>query len=597
MATQSTPLFAFLNRYRWFLAYFSLIFISLILRLWQLGIIPPAIHHDEIYYAVEAQTIVVAGQDPSGTWRPWELRPAHVLYAELPGTLFSFGSWLSRTPLVAARLSSVIAGLGLSLALAWFSWGLFKKRDLAFITAVLASFNPWIFQFSRMTFDALFSLVFYYLGLAILINTKKWWRITAALPLILGFFQYQGLKIVFLPMLLIALGYVVYQEWPPRREKNAGLLKRFAPVGVLAMVGLVLMVSFVIRLKSQSANARVNDLIFFNDTYVTLRVNDQRRLSITSPLSSLLTNKVTVITWELLYKYVHAFHPILLFVIGEPIRNPFSVWSLGLFHVTDFFLIVFGIAALWQASKWRAQSLFLLGLAVIAPLPLAINTIEAWIIFRASLLFPILVVVAAVGWDFLWSQRRALVKIGLVTIYGTSVLWFGYHYFFRYPIYSTNGRAFAERVMSNYLHRLPPGTKAQVLGDQSEFLFYNFLFHNRLITKENIPAINTSMVSRHFELNNTVFDTRCVSFKGDNSDDVIISDSTNTLCDGEKLASDSALVTNIPSPIDSGTLFRIYNDPLCTKYSLEKFSRIQDIKTLNVEALTDEEFCKRLIIY
>lgn len=585
------------SRYKWWLAYFFLIGVGLFFRLWQLGIIPPAIVHDEIYYAVEAQTIALNGQDPSGTWHPWELRPAHVLYAELPGTLFSLGAWVSRTPLVAARLTSVLAGVSLALVLAWLVWGLFKKPGLSFMTALIAMFNPWIFQFSRMTFDSLLSLVFYYLGLAILVNTRKWHRLWALLPLIIGFFQYQGLKIVFVPMMMVTLGYLVIQEWPARKVNWSELSRRWAPLLVIASAVIVVMGSYLFRLQSQSANVRIGDILFFNESYVSRLVDEQRRLSIDSPLASVFTNKITVIAWEFLYKYVHAFHPILLFVVGEQVRNPFSVWSLGLFHIVDVILIIVGAVALWQNRQRHLPGLLLLGLAVIAPLPLAINTIDAWIIFRASLLFPVLVIIAAVGWDVLWSQPHRWVKGSLVLIYSLAIVWFGYHYFFRYPIYSTMGSAFAERVMANYLYRLGPDARATVLGDQAEFLFYNFIFHNRLITDSNIADINQALQSRHFTLHNVMVDTRCVSFKGDEGQGVILSDATNVICDGESLPTTSSKVTNIVSPIDSGAVFRIYNDPLCTQYSLNSFSRVQDWETLNVEQLSNEEFCKRLVIY
>lgn len=591
----------FLKQYRWHLTYLALILIGLFLRLWQLGIIPPAIHHDEIYYAVEAQTIAVSASDPSGTWRPWHFRPAHVLYAELPGTVVALGTLLSSTPLIAARLSSVVAGVVLPLALAWLAWGLFRRREISLVVTVLALFNPWIFQFSRLTFDSLFSLAFYYLGLAVLINTKGWWRVLSLLPLALGFFQYQGLKLVFIPMMIITLLYLVYQEWPKRAFKGVSIIKRLAPLLVVGCGVLLIFGTYVTRLQSQTASTRIGDIIFFNEAYISRLVDEQRRLSILTPLTPVFVNKATVLSWEVLYKYVHAFHPILLFVAGEAVRNPFSVWSMGIFHVVDFFLIVLGIAAMWRRSEWRGPGLFLLGLAVIAPLPLAVNTIEAWVIFRASFLFPILIMVAAVGWQSLWSQKFRLIKISMVLVYALALTWFGYQYFFRYPVYATAGSAFAERVMANYIHRLEPDTPVLILGDQGEFLFYAYLFHNQLITKANLPQINASLQQRQFQLNTVQVDTRCVPTSGEESTKVIISDAVNTVCDtdenSEPSATDSVRVTHIVSPIDSGTTFRVYNDPLCTQYSLNSFSRVQDWETLHVEALSDEEFCKRLLIY
>jgi hypothetical protein len=573
----------------------TIFLINLFLRSIFLSTTPAYVTHDEIIYSVEAQTIRLSGHDISGTWNPFMLKPSHVLYAELPGTLMVLGTFFSNEPMIRARVLHVIVGSLFPFLLAALAYQLTKKKEIGWITLLVTSFNPWVFQFSRMGFDALFSLFFYFSGILVAIRLKGWQKLWSIPFFFLGFFQYQGLKVVFVPMVIMTALYVIWEEMPAKKKF---VMKNNLPALVLAAFSVVFFGWYLIHLKSESASNRLNDLVFFNQDYISHIVNEQRRLTLINPLMSVMSNKVVVIAVEVATKYIKGFDLGLIFAYGEPFRNPFSVYSLGMFHLIDFVFVAVGLVTIWMKKELRKVAVFLTALILIAPLPVAINTIDAWIMFRAALLYPVLMILVAVGLYETWKWLNRFGKFGLVATYVLFVGWFGYQYFFRYPLYSTKGQYFAERVMDNYIKRAGEGKKVLVLASESDFIYQGYLFYNNLITKNNLGEIHQAIQTHKPALGNVSFDTNCVDLSTINKDTIIITEAIGTECPGKTLpAGVTATKVAIPSLLDSGAIFRVYNDTFCSKYNLPGFSQVNQRRMLDVEKLSDEEFCRNLFSY
>ncbi|HYD35336.1 MAG TPA: hypothetical protein VD999_04675 [Vitreimonas sp.] len=580
--------------------------VAVVMRFWQLGSIPATVVHDEIIYAAQAQSIAVSGSDLTGTWRPWHFRPAHILYAELPATVMAPAAVIISDPLVAARAAQAIIGSLLPFILAGLSYHLFKNKSVALTTAVLAVLNPWLFQFSRLSFDAIFSLFFYFSGIYVWLAAPKWHKLWALPLLILGFFQYQGLKIIFPALIAITLVYdcreaitaisIKKLSW----NKLKTQLSNYLPDLLIVLCCAAIFLWYIANLASQSASQRVGDMIFFNEDYVSSLVNEERRLSLVSPLNTLFSNKATVIGYQLLLKYARAFEPYHLFLTGENVRNPFSVWTAGIFYPIDILLIGAGLFYVWHVTKWRPQAYFITALILIAPLPSAVNSLDSWIMFRSSFLFPLLIMLAALGLELLRNHKKLWLFAGIVLIYSGCVVWFQYQYWVRYPIISTKGSALAERVVNNYVARVQkdhPQHRFIVLGDESEFRFNSYLFFNRLITADNMPAIQQTMSDHSYQLGNVRFVTDCIDLTQLNDTTTIISEASNTFCNsGTKADVPTAIsVTNIPSLFDSGAIYKVYNDQLCSTETMQGFSQITDLKHLQVEKLDTPEFCRALL--
>src|SRR3989344_5982605 len=143
---------------RWVFPVFvlTILLFSFAVRIYKLNAIPSIVSHDEIYYLVEAKTISLTGTDPTGTWRPSNFTPPNPLFAELHGTVMAFAAkLLPRDPLFAGRLTSAIMGTLLPLVLGGIVFELSKSKRLFATTFLLATFNLWIFQFSRLLIHSL----------------------------------------------------------------------------------------------------------------------------------------------------------------------------------------------------------------------------------------------------------------------------------------------------------------------------------------------------------------------------------------------------------------------------------------------------------
>ncbi|MCA9369342.1 hypothetical protein KC721_03510, partial [Candidatus Woesebacteria bacterium] len=164
---------------------------------------------------------------------------------------------------------------------------------------------------------------------------------------------------------------------------------------------------------------------------------------------------------------------------------------------------------------------------------------------------------------------------------------FFFLYFYSYPIIGTQGEYFSERIVANYIER-NPDKKIIVYASEPRFMFETVLVFNNLITKETIASITTAYQEKKYSLDNFLITNTCYQPQADSSVVSIVNRATPT-CDGsktEKASTDTA----IPSLIDSGAIYRLYNDSLCSGYPLGTFSHIST-NNFYVEKLTNTDFC------
>lgn len=580
-----------------------LVLVALGLRFYDLRLAPALFTHDELHYISEAQSLVVSGSDLTGTWKPWHFRPTSPLYAELPSTVMMLGSLLFQDVFLKARFVHIVLGVLLPIVLGGIGWNLTQRKRVFWLTVGVGLLNPWLFQFSRMSFDALLSLFFYSLGVLGLLSLSAKWRWTAFLAFVLGFFQYQGLKLIFLPLIFLTTGFIFWRDFPAKITGKLLVLfehVRKNQLDLLLIVALSVVVFgwFLTQLPTQSASSRVNDILFFNNKLLSQKVNEQRLLSLEDPFGKLAVNKVSVITHEFLIKYAQTFDPSQLFVRGESVRNPFSVWTRGMFYPIDIVLLGSGVFTLIIEKKLRKQLLLLLGFVLISPLPVAVNSIDTWVMFRGSWLIVSFILLMGIGLDALvrWLSKGWL-KIVLavfILVYILNVLNFFNEYFYRYPVYGTKGTAFAERVVANYIHRLPKEMKVVVLVDEARFVFESYLVYNNLINEDNMPQIQEAMKSSVYRLGNVTFATDCLDVEAFADDTVFINNSVNVTCDQKPVPSLNQPYSKIPSLLDNGAQFTIYNDLICSKYALRPFVHVTNRRILDAERLDNQQFCDEL---
>jgi hypothetical protein len=570
-------------------------------RLIHVTSIPAVVSHDELFYPTQAAALSISGSDTTGTWNPLSFSSSHPLFAELPGLVMTWPFFIfPQNHLLAFKVSSAVIGTCLLFVLANIVKAVTGSKRMEKLVLLVGLFNPWLFQFSRMGFDSLYSLFFYFLGILIVLRYKSY-KILWSLPIFLiGFFQYQGLKVVFVPLILTTVIYSIKLHNLNFDLKNFVVsCKKITPHVIVIFFSIALFLFYLLKNYVSPDQARVkNDLVFSDKVKISTIVNTDRQQSLNSPLISIFVNKYSASSKLIFQQYLESFSPVNIFATGEPLRNPFSVWKWGMFLPIDLILIVFGWWWLLNNSKNRRFGLYLLTLLLIAPIPSAINAKGSWIMFRSSLMIPVLIIVAAFGFNYILRKLSRKLALLFFFVYIISILFFVFEYFYKYPIYGTQGEYLSERVLGSYASRARVG-EVIVLAREPRFVYESVLLFSNLITKNNLDQIKDSINSGVYQINNLTVTSNCFdpSIVGDNKTYIVHSTIPNCaqmLNSTDSPDSPTTMKSSIVSLIDAGAVYFVYNDQLCDGYLRPRYSHVTN-NVFEIEKLNDRDFCENFI--
>lgn len=572
-------------------------------RFYQLNLLPSSLTHDETIYAVNAKSYVLQGKDLSQSHKPWSLNPIHPMYAEWPTAVMSFGFLFSGNPLFATHFSSALMGILLPFVFGWLLWGIWKNKQLAIIGVIIAATSPLLWQFSRLSYDTFYSAFFYLAAGAIFINLKDkqhWW----SLPFfIIGFFQYQGLKLLLVPW----VGLLFLLKSPSIKKIKANIVK---PMGLIVAASIVLSLIYgLVLLPRQQTHNRLNSTILSGSKTISQQVNTDRRLSLLSPWLTLTTNKITHSGWFMIDRFVGAFNPNLLFRFGEPNTSGFAVWTHGIFYLIDAGLIILGIVALLSKKKTKwSGSLILLSILIFS-LPNVINTMSQWHLPRTFLAYLILLILVSWGSWLVWQDK--LWRWIVSGTYLLSVAYFGYQYFYRYPVTHLDAGTWDERIATTYATTATDhqsDTQVWIHSSTPEMTFYNYLLYQRQIKKSSLSTINQilndnqELIEKKYQLGNVVITNECVDI---DQNRISIWEADHSFCKSIEHERDEASFKkqektrksrlSISAVLDSGTTYHIYGDTVCQQYELSPFVHLQHISDLDLDKMTSQQFCQKWI--
>lgn len=589
------------SRHSWqgFLALFLLIALVILSRFLHLSEIPTSVAHDEMIYAVNAQSLAQSGTDITGTWDPLSLTPVHPMFAEVP-TLFQAPFFsLPLEPVLATRLPFVLMSLILPFVIAGISFELFRSRGVALTTAVLAAFNPWVWQFSRMGFDSYWSLFFFCVGAFLLLRCRSWMKLWSLLPFFLGFYQYQGHKLAFLPWVGVFVIYLLQQNLQLKRKKghlqiSVNWKEVTAPLAVFLGAVAIFIFYIGVQLPQQGSLERISTMLTPNSEEIVEKVDERRRLSLASPVSKVVTNKYTVWGEELLRRYTEVFSPRHLFLTSQ--YSGFNVWSHGIFYAIDAALILIGICVLWK-RRWAPLLLILIIGVLTTVVPAIIGGGNSYV-FRPSLSIPLLLLFAGRGAYMLLQKLPRPLTIVPVSAYLFSILFFAFQYFVRYPVYAAESRYFSDKVLSRYFS-LTSDQKVLVYTNEPEFTYTALVFYNDLFKHEDPAQLQQSYRERTFQIRNWRFTDECVpaNITASGADTIIVRHSAE-ICDTGEVSLDAtaasapvATVAKIGAVKDSGTVYTLYNDALCDESLLPPYLHVRNLRSFDMWDLEKEEFC------
>lgn len=589
-------------------------------RLFLLHLVPATIPHDEMVYAIQAKSYVVQGTTLDQLHRPWMISPFDAMYAELPATIMMLGFLLSNHPLVATHLASALMGISLPFVLAWLFYGLWHRKDVAIGIGLVAIFNPLLWQMSRLGYDTWYSLWFYLVGASLLVQSNKKLQWLSLLVFGLGFFNYQGFKLLLFPWVFLVVGLKFSAHPPLPKITNyralVTLIKTWLPqiCAVILVLLMTLYYGLVLLPKQAGVNERLNKTIFSDTEKIAQLVDLERRQTFVSPFLNLYTNKATITLNFMLDRLANAFDLNLLFLQVEPAVSGFSVWVHGLFYWIEGLLIMIGIIWMFGQPKLRINGILLLMGVVSLCLPTLINTGSEWHLLRTMLSYTLLVVFAGIGLS--WVLKHRLVLLVVLPVYAIAIGNFAYIYFFRYPVISLDWGNYHERLVARYVTLLTerqPNVKISVHVAQPDYYYWSYLLYSNRLTTETKDQIaqntllNANAVVQTFKIDNVIFTSGC---EVEQNTDVMIAETSFEYCESELANFDHGKTgqaetdltpteteqprrsfNSIVAIMDSGQKLYILDDQLCQGKKLKSYVFPTTYADIVVEKLNADQFC------
>lgn len=457
-----------------------IILLAALLRLWGLGSVPVSPDWDEAALGYNAYSILHTGKDEYGTVMPLILKsfddykPALYAYTIIP-----FIPFFDLT-LLAVRLPSALLGI-LSVYITFLLVKeLFKRTDLALLSAFLLSVSPWHIQFSRVAFESNLALSCIILMAYTFIKglTRPWLLSFSTVFAALSIYSYQSEK-VFAPLFMLLLVGVFYKELLSLPRKY---------LGAAAIVGMVMIMPLIITIAfdHHSLSRAKQTSIFTKQTDQATR--DVQRFMLDKQkgdvIGYIFDNKYQYFAKQVFAGYISHFTPNWLFITGDIERH--HAPGMGLLYLIEFPFLLLGIYVMIFVKEYRRKgTLFIFLWLLLAPIPASITIDVPHAVRTLNFLptFQILIAAGVISAVLFLKKQPVLLRYGIGGLLCLCAIANGSYYLNQYFVqqnyyYSANWQygykdivSYVEKEKSSYSHVI---ISDRVPMDQSYifFLFY-----------------------------------------------------------------------------------------------------------------------------
>lgn len=388
---------------RTFILFLSILLVGAILRLYQLGAVPISLHSDEAGVGYNAFALITAGIDEYG--KPWPLifradvSPA-IFYTTLPSiALFGLTEFATRLP--SALLGLICTGLFFLLIRELVS------TKTALLATLLFSLSPWHIQVSRITHDALYSLILQLCATFFFLKSKHTKKTPLLLCFILfgvSFYTYHSPRLTS-PLLLIGLLYIYWEK--------VRLLKMTIFYGFILFFLIItpITIDFITK---PIANTRLGGISIFTREDTSVPFNFVYFVKLVPTFTA---------------NYVNQFNPYFLFANTASVRY-FNVEWVGLVYWWELLTVSFGLIILRRDKSLLKY--FVLWWIVISVLPgsLTRGNPNAGRIF---MLLPILSLLSAIGIQSIFKRFDQKIHVAVTFLLSVSIMFFVNQYFIDAP--------------------------------------------------------------------------------------------------------------------------------------------------------------------
>lgn len=406
-----------------------IIFLSLILRLYQLGNNPPSLTWDEAAWGYNAFSLGIDDKDEFGRFLPLDylesfgdFKPVMYAYLDIiPIKIFGLNEFATRFP-------SAFFGVLTVLLTYFLVKRIFPKSEkvelIALASSLFLAISPWHILLSRAAFEANVASFFIVLGIwAFLagVQDRKWYLIISAVAFAFSMYTFNTSRIV-APLLIILPAFVFRKVlWQAKKQAFLSFI-----------IGLLILLPLVPFLLTPQAALRFKEVNIFSNPEIVKKANQQIENDNNALWSKLLNNRRVLYSLDFAKHYLDNLSPQFLFIKGD--GNPkFSTQEVGQMYIWDIIFFVGGIFILFRKREgnwWIIPLWILIG---IFPAATARETPHA---LRIETTLPAFQIITAVGFVTLIEMINRYKKVVYGVLFALlfiNVAYFLHYYYAHYP--------------------------------------------------------------------------------------------------------------------------------------------------------------------
>jgi len=457
------------------LVFILILFISIVLRFYQLGVNPPSLDWDEASLGYNAYHLLKTGSDEFGVKWPLAIRsfgdykpPMYVYLTIPPVAIFGLTE-------VAVRLPSAILGVLTVIVTFFLVKKLFQREDLALLSMFFLSISPWHIQFSRIAFEANIGLFWFVTGVWLFLKgTKRGsFLILSAISFGFSLYSYHSSRLV-TPLLLIGLAWHFRRQlWEKKQYCFLAFLT--GALVIFPLIGLFFSGAGQTRFSSVSVFSSPGLL----DRSIREIEQDAAR---GFPFGFLIHNRRIIYTLSALKGYMDHWNFDFLFLRGDGPGRHHAV-NMGMLYLWDFPFLLAGIYWLLKEKGKNAFPLFWWFL--VAPAASAISTGTPHAV-RALLYLPTVQIFTAYGVlkavrvaskEKLW--RKAFLPL-ISTLLVVNIFYYLHQYYVHTPIEYARDWLYGYKQMVKAVNQVEDEFDKIVVTKFYDQPYIYFLFYNRL---------------------------------------------------------------------------------------------------------------------
>lgn len=399
-----------------------ILILAAFLRFWQLGENPPSLDWDETAHGYNAYSILKTGRDEYGYKLPLffrsfdDYKPPIYTYLVVPAVAtFGLNDF-------AVRLPSAVLGVLAVLFTYLMVYELFKKKELALLTALSLAISPWHLQFSRVAFETNSATFWSVLGTWAFLkgaNSQKLkftaWLSLAALAFGANLFMYHNAR-VFIPIYALAL-LILYRQKLLASIKYLILPVLISAVFVILLIPIITSISGQLRYKGTTIFADVSPQYKASE----LIAQDEQSGNLT--IGKIIHNRRFVYIPILIDNYLSHFRPVYLFMTADMDRH--HAPEIGLLYIWDLPFILAGIYFLIRRDFDIKTKIIIFWWFLIAPVASSVT----WGVphsLRSEIYLPMYQIFIAIG---LWGFYSLVKNKKLYILFTFSILLFNFLFY------------------------------------------------------------------------------------------------------------------------------------------------------------------------